>query len=100
MRKPDSAVFGLGTPSAVVVEIFVANHVVGNIAASRRMFRTKFSFTAPVIEIIFVGQRLDVSIKRIRTGEIPLFIRVNGGGRSTAGDFALALTHGDASSVA
>ncbi len=64
------------------------------------MFRTKFSFTAPVIEIIFVGQRLDVSIKRIRTGEIALFIRVNGVGRTTAGDFALALTNVDDGSVA
>ncbi len=64
------------------------------------MLCAKFTFIAPLIEIVAIGQGLDVGIERVCAGEIALFIGVNGVSGATAGDFALSLANIDDGSVA
>ena len=91
MGEPDSAVVGNGTPAAVVIEVFVANHIFGNVALGNGVIFAKVALVTPGIEIVFAGERFDVSVERINTGEDTLLTGMEGVGRAAAGDFTFAI---------
>ena len=64
------------------------------------MLFAEVALIAPLIEIVAIGQGLDVGIERVSAGEIALFTGVNGVSGATAGDFALSIANVDDGSVA
>jgi hypothetical protein len=91
MWKPHRAVFGHGPPATVVIEILIADYVVGNIAARDCMIFTKVALVAPGIEIIFLCQRLDIGAQGIRAGEDTLLARMKSKSGAPAGNLAFAV---------
>ena len=69
MRKPNGAVVGNRAPAAVVVQIFVADDILGDVAAGNGVIFVEIALIAPVIEIIRIGKGLDVCIESVRTGK-------------------------------
>src|SRR6516162_9194915 len=100
MRKPHRAILRHGAPAPVIVEILITDYVFRDIAFGDGVVFAKVALVTPRIEIVFTGNRLDVGIERIRTGEEALLFGMNGISRTAAGDFALALSDANVSSVA
>src|ERR1700752_3996752 len=70
--EPHGAVLRHGAPTAVVVEIFVAGYIVGNIAASDAVIFVKVALIAPGIEVVGIRERHNIGVQRVRSGEITL----------------------------
>src|SRR5579859_1512161 len=100
VREPDRAVFRHLAPAAVVVEVFVADHVIGNVAARHRVLFAVIALATPAIEIVVALQIFYVRIQRIGAGENALLARMNRVGRAAAGHFARALGNVDNGGVA
>jgi len=88
MWKPNGAVVGNRAPAAVVVQIFVADDIVGDVAGSNDVVFVEIALIAPVIEIIRIGNALDVRIESVRAGKGALLARVDGVSGATAVDFS------------
>ena len=63
MREPHGAVFGNLAPATVIVEIFVADDVIGNVAAGRGVIFTVIATITPAVKVIFVGEWFNVGIR-------------------------------------
>src|SRR6266478_5110591 len=100
VREPDRAVFRNLAPAAVIVEVFIADHVIGNVAARDCVFFAVIALAAPAIEIVVTIRALHVCIQRISSGENALVTGMNRVGRAAAGHFARAFGHIDNSCVA
>src|SRR5208283_4803643 len=100
MRKPNGAVVGNGAPATVLVQIFVADDIVGDVAAGNGVIFVEIALIAPAIEIIRIGKTLDVRIKSVRTGKEALLARVDGVSGAAAGDLALPIANANDGGVA
>ena len=78
VRKPNGAIFGNGAPAAVLVEIFVTNHIRRDVAGRLRVIFAAVAVTAPAVEVIVViAETLNVGVELVDPGERPSFPRVN-----------------------
>src|SRR5207302_4517817 len=91
VREPNGPILRHLAPTTVVVKVFVANHVIGNVAAGDGMLFAVVALAAPAIEIVVAVSTFHISVQRIGAGEKSLLARMNGVGGATAGHFAGAL---------
>jgi len=100
MWKPNGAVVGNRAPAAVVVQIFVADDIVGDVAGSNDVVFVEIALIAPVIEIIRIRQRPRSSASRVSVPEKEPCLgpggRVSG---ATAVDFSFPIANADDSGV-
>ncbi len=100
-RKPDSAIVLRLTPAAVVVEVFIADDVRGDVASGHRVLDAAVALGTPVVKIIAgVVPRLNVSVDLVGASESADFARMDGVSGATAGDFSLASTDENYSGIA
>src|SRR5438445_12010948 len=99
-RKPNCAVLRHGAPTAIFIQIFVANNIVGNIFGSRRTIPATISLAGPAVKVVVTLVILDIGAQLICTAEghgIPGAYWIC---RAAAGNFTLAFTDGDDRCVA
>ena len=99
-RKPNCAVLGHGAPTAIFIQIFVANNIVGNIFGSRRTIPATISLARPAVKVVVTLVILDIGTQLICSAEGDGIPGVYWICRASAGYFALAFTDGDNGCVA
>ena len=87
-RDPHVAISPSRTPRAVLVQVFVANHVAGNVTCGLGALFAAIAVTAPIIEIIVAGNRVDIGNKLVCAGKNSALVRVDRKCLASAGHFA------------
>src|SRR5690242_16005430 len=91
MRKPNGAVFRDGAPAAVIVKVFVTDHVRGDVTGRSGMVGVTIAVGAPAVKVIVViAEALDIGVELIGTGKRAGLASMNGIGRTASRDFSLA----------
>ena len=99
-RKPNCAVLRHGVPTAIFVQIFIANNIVGNILWRRRTIPAPVAVTAPTVKIVIAFVVLHIGAELICTAEGHGISGVYWICRASAGNFTLAVANRDDSCVA
>src|ERR1700733_6734622 len=96
--NPDLAVLRNIAPLSVIIEIFGADHIRGDVGM--RAIFSHVSLLAPVVEIVGGRQVLLIRGELIRAGKYDGLIRLNRKCLASAGDFALTTVDCDDAGVA
>src|SRR5690349_13992925 len=100
VREPHRAVLGSVAPPSVVIQVFVADRIFGNVAAGNRMIFAAVTFIAPGIKVIVSLQPLDVRVQLVRTREVATFTLMEIERLAAPGHAAFAVAHLDISRIA
>ncbi len=98
--KPNRAVFGHLAPTAVVIEVFVADDIGRDVARGLRAILAAVAITAPVVEVVVIAETLNVGVELIGAGKRAGFPRMNGVSGAAAGDFAFPIANGHERGIA
>ena len=90
---PDAAIFRLGAPGTIVVQVFIADNVRRDVTRRLRVIITAIAAVTPIIEVITVARVVDIRIELIGSGEGAALTRSHGVGLASSGCFALAVAH-------
>src|SRR5258708_18141784 len=91
-REPNHSVFARIAPSAVVVEIFIADNVVGNITGGNRAVFVTVAVGGPVIKIVVTSAKtFHVRVELVGAGETAGLPALKVVCRAASGLFSLAI---------
>src|SRR5262249_29004471 len=95
-RGPNRAVVGVVAPGAVGVEVFVADHVAGDVTGGDLgVGLVAVAGLAPAIEIVGRGRSAELGGDVVEAGDAGGLAGVYGEGRAAARDDGIAAAHGD-----
>src|SRR6185312_7580972 len=93
IRYPDVAVARLGAPSAVAIEVLVADYVARDIARGCRIVAAVIAIACPAVEVV-VRRSNGLIVAQVGTREAIALARIDHvGGRAVAIRLALATSH-------
>src|SRR5260370_12313401 len=94
-RKPHGSVVGNASPLAVIIQIFVADHVTRDVACGRRALVPDISGPAPIVEVLGTFGTPNVKPQRVRTGNARILAGVQMEVAAASRGLASSLTHGN-----
>src|SRR5262249_8307626 len=83
--EPDVAILGIGTPVAVIIEVFVAHDITGAVPGRARVVIAAFASVAPAIKIVRWSDLLSFGVERASAGEDGALAGMQGISLSVAG---------------
>src|ERR1700737_3282847 len=98
--KPHGAILRNASPLAVIVKIFVADDVAGNVTSGLGAFFAVITRTAPIVESIQTSGMSHIERQRIRAGDARAFTRVQMEVAAASVGLAFSFTHGDVRGLA
>src|SRR5579863_5656756 len=100
MRKPDMAVVAFIAPVAIVVEVVVSHHILGEILCRARVIPAIIAAVCPGVEPIGLSDLLDVGVERVGSAKGSALSGVHVIGLPITCGLALAFVNGDNSIAA
>ena len=101
VREPNGSIFRNGAPAAIFIEIFIADHVIRNVARRSGTVGAAIAVEAPLIKIVrILKPLLDVGVQLIGSVEHAFFVCTDVISGTAPGDFSLTVANGDHGGVA
>src|SRR6266851_3445677 len=97
---PNMPVLGLIAPSAVIIEVVVADHIARNVTRGNRVVFLQVALRGPTIEAVGTRRTINAVFDVFRTVEFRALAGMHFVCLAASGDFTLAAENGDSGGVA